>query len=97
MKNRTLLFAAALLFAISPVIAGNQIKSQMSQTNIASPEQCGVTYDQIYQYMFNQGIVVTAFIDIEGSCNVYCKSTTGKLYIVYVLDGIIVGHDDTDF
>lgn len=94
MKNRTILLAAALLFAISPIFAGNTVLSEPQVSQVASPSQCGVTYDQIYTYMLDAGYVVTSFMDIEGSCDVYVKTTTNKLFIVHVMDSVILGHED---
>lgn len=96
MKNRTLLLAAALLFAISPLLAGNTVTSETQPNQIVAPTQCNINYDQIYSYLLQQGYVATAFSDIEGSCNVLAKTSIGKVIIVYVEDGVILGHEDND-
>ncbi|MGL4597742.1 MAG: hypothetical protein ACRCYO_09445 [Bacteroidia bacterium] len=55
---------------------------------------CGVHEGQIIEYFAGFGIQVTQIINITGSCDSKVRSATGKWYIVHVLDGQIVGHDD---
>ena len=97
MKNRTLLLAAALLFAISPILAGNTAKTDPQSNQIVSPAQCNVSYDMVYSYLLQHGYVATAFTDVEGTCNVKAKTTTGKVVIVYVEDSVIIGYEDESF
>ena len=97
MKNRTILFTAALLFAISPIVAGNTVTGEPQVSQVVAPAQCGVSYDQIYMYMMERGYIVTAFIDIEGTCDVGVKTTIDKTFVVHIMDGVILGHDDSDF
>lgn len=94
MKNRTLLFVAATLFAISPMIAGNTAISKKTLVDSKTTTYCGVSADEIYAYMSRNGIQVTAISPITGSCNVLVKAIDGKTYIVYIVEGIIEGYDN---
>jgi hypothetical protein len=94
MKNRTLLIVAALLFAITPMVAGITATSTNLATDSKSASYCGVSADEIYSYMSRQNIQVTSIMPITDSCNVIVKASSGKLYIVYISDGIIEGHEE---
>ncbi len=55
---------------------------------------CGVNEGQIVEYFAKFDIQVVQIISITGSCDSKVRSVSGKWYIVHVLDGQIVGHDD---
>jgi hypothetical protein len=97
MKNRTLALVTALFVAITPVVAG--ITSNGS--NLVKTEQtdyCGVTNMQIYEYILkNTGEITNSITPITGSCNVIVGTTLGHHFTVYIENGIIIGHDDSDF
>lgn len=90
MKNRTLLLVAALIFAITPMIASVSAKSENPATNYVSVSYCGgVTDEDIVIYMQGYGYHVTRITAITGSCNVYVETLEQKKFIVLIgADGI---------
>ncbi|HEU4717840.1 MAG TPA: hypothetical protein VFU15_08395 [Bacteroidia bacterium] len=93
MKTRTFLLAAALTLASTFAVSGN-LKSNTSNEKINSAASyCGVTAQDICKYMSSFDITITNIIPIQGTCNVLTPDTMGKTWIVYIDNGIIIGHE----
>jgi hypothetical protein len=96
MKTKLRIFTAAFLFAFAPVFAGNAMPIKNSNLEISSQSFCGVTAQQIHDYMKCFGINIISMYQITGSCDVHCTSDVGRFYIVHINNGIIDGYDETD-
>lgn len=97
MKNRTLLFVAAFIFAIIPMVASNTAISEKTLTISKSLDYCGVTDDQIIEYMLQFGFHVCGTQQITGSCDVYVKTIEKRQFVIHIEQGAIIGHNEVDF
>ncbi|MBI3510662.1 MAG: hypothetical protein HY064_08355 [Bacteroidetes bacterium] len=93
MKNKFLLLAAAVLLSLSPVLAGTNTAPKKSASIDNTTSYCGVTAQQIYDYMLSHGITIKSIETIPGSCNVYVYDVNNIKYIVYISNGVITGYD----
>ena len=97
MKNRTLLLAVAFLFAVTPMIAANPA-TEKSSSNYSDPKYyCGVTYDEVYQYMLSYGFHVTSIIQMGESTDLYVTTAEKRNFIVHTEGGQIIGVQDPEF
>ena len=96
MKTKFLLLATVTLLSFSQVNANNGHKDAIAKNTATAQDYCGVTDKQICQYMAEFGYYVISLSPIQGSCNVYAKTTVGKNFIVYISNGIITGYDESN-
>jgi hypothetical protein len=96
--NITKILAIGLLsiltFDLSAKATTNNFNANPNSEKLAS---CGVNEGQIVEYFAALGIHVNQIISIQGSCDSKVRSTSGKWFIIHVLDGQIVGHDDMPY
>jgi hypothetical protein len=94
MKNRTFVLITALFFAMTPMIAGAQTQAYPDASAKVNAT-CGVTVDEIVEYMACNGIRVATVAPMNnGTCNAYVTAHDGKHYVVYISAGIITGYED---
>lgn len=65
-------------------------------TNIAdgNDSYCGVSEQEIVNYLAAFGYHVVKTESITGCCNALCKTIDNKRIVVYVTEGQIIGHDE---
>ena len=97
MKTQKLLLTLSLILAIFCVSATNGKETEKKEPK-AEMVQCGVTNSQIYNYLVNcsHHHSVGDITDIPGTCNSKAVIESCKTATVYVVEGIIVGHQDSN-
>lgn len=94
MKTKFLFLAALFILSFSPANASNVNFAFPDGTGAKAVDYCGVTGQQIYEYMLDRGYVVTQIVQISGTCNVDVSTTIGKKFIVYISNGVIGGYEE---
>jgi|ERR1041385_2343772 hypothetical protein len=99
MKTKKMFLAAALLglFAVSATNPASTIKA----VNLNNPEeckQCGVSNATITEYLVNcsHHHTVYSVSDIPGTCNSSAMIESCQMSTVYVTNGVIIGHADSN-
>ena len=97
MKTKFLFLAALFILSFSPANATNVKFITDDGTAAKIQTYCGVSGQQIYEYMLDRGYVITQVIPIAGSCDVRTPTTIGKTFTVHITNGIITGYDESDY
>jgi hypothetical protein len=94
MKTKLILLAALFILSFSPANAGIVKPVFDNGTTSKQASYCGVTCEQIYEYMMGYGYIVNQFSPVTGSCDVKVKVSTGQTFIVHIGDAGIVGYEE---
>jgi hypothetical protein len=96
MKNKFLLLAAALVLSTTATFAtNNTVETTDNGVSAVAPKSEDMIV-LIRQYMSAHDICCTYICQQQGTTNYLVKDTYGLSYIVYVSDGVIIGHDEVD-
>lgn len=96
MKNRTLLLAAAFLFAISPMIAATPAMDTDNSKYSGSGYYYGVSADEVYQYMLGYGFHVQTITPIGETSDIYVTTAEKRDFIIHIQDCTILGYEDVN-
>lgn len=97
MKNRTLILAAAFIFAITPMIAASPATNATPSTYSDSKSYFGVSEDQIYQYMLSYGYHVQTLTVMNEAGDVYATTLEKHSFIIHIQDSAIIGLEDMGY
>jgi hypothetical protein len=94
MKNKFLLFAAAITLSTSGLFAANLNSNKINTIAVQADATTKITSEDIYVYLSDHGVEATQIWQISGSENYGAIDVKGVRWIVYVENGIVGGMDE---
>ena len=97
MKTAKNILAKSLII-VSALFIMSFTSNPLSDTTKTSDTEtvCGVSDTEVDKYLISHGYTVISLELVEGSCNRLATTQNDYQTIVYVEEGIIIGHEDVE-